>query len=79
MLHTPAEQRQSLLFTVAMTVLISTGVVLIAMIGLESYVRYVVNLNFAFVGGFELEALTIGMFTLIIAMMYLYRPLQVNK
>ena len=41
-------------------------VVVVAVSAFEAYVRWYINLNFTSLGGFELEALTIGAFALLL-------------
>jgi len=52
------------------------GVSLMATLGLtvaQAYVRWTINQNFTFLGGFQLEALTAASFALLIALIYLAR------
>jgi len=53
-------------------VILALAVVLL-IISFEIYVRWFVNKDFALLGGFELEALTISAFALILGMVYRYR------
>jgi hypothetical protein len=69
---TTQERREDLVFKLAITSLVVVLVIVTLLIGLEVYVRWYVNKDFAFLGGFELEALTISMFALIIGMVRTY-------
>jgi len=46
---------------------------LFALFGLEIYIRWYVNKDFAFLPGFGLEALTISVFALILGLAYIHR------
>ena len=39
-------------------------------IAVQSYVRWTINQNFTFMGGFELEAFTLGTFALMVALLF---------
>lgn len=72
--NTIQEHRQTLAFRLAfISATIATTLVFL-LIGLEVYVRWAVNRDFIFLGGFELEALTISTFILILGIVYLCRP-----
>ncbi len=70
------ERRQELVFRLAFTSAVLGLVIVLGVIGGELWVRWTMNQNFAFLGGFELEALTMSAFALIFGMLYLHRPEQ---
>ena len=43
-------------------------IIVLAFIALQTYVRWTLNQNFTFLGGFELEALTLAAFALLITL-----------
>lgn len=68
------ERRQTLVFRLAFISTLLSTIIVFVLIGLEVYVRWIVNKDFAFLGGFELETLTISTFVLILGMIYMCRP-----
>lgn len=68
------ERRQTLAFRLAFITAVVATITVFLLIGLEVYVRWIVNRDFVFLGGFELEALTISTFILILGVIYLFRP-----
>lgn len=44
--------------------------VIAGFIAAQSYIRWTINQNFTFIGGFGLEALILGTFALIIALLF---------
>ncbi|MDO8593325.1 MAG: hypothetical protein Q7R59_00255 [bacterium] len=74
-MNTPIqERRQTLVFRLSFISTILALAVVLTVVGFEVYVRWFVNKDFALLGGFELEALTISAFALILGMAYMYRP-----
>ena len=59
--------------TVAMTVATISIIVVLGFIAVQTYVRWNLNQNFTFLGGFELEALTVSAFALLIALLFISR------
>lgn len=72
------EDRRTLVFRFAFTSAMLTLAIVLVLIGLETYIRWFVSKDFTFLGGFELEMLIASVFTLIIGMVYMYRPRE-NK
>ena len=68
------EHRQKLVFRLAFISAMLGFVAIFILIGLETYTRWFASKDFTFLGGFELETLTVSVFALIIGMMYMYRP-----
>ena len=48
-------------------------IIVLAFVGLQAYVRWALNQNFMFLGGFEFEAITLGAFGLLIALLFARR------
>ncbi len=67
------EGRRTLVFRFAFTIATLTLAIVLIVIGLETYIRWFMSKDFTFLGGFELETLTVSVFALIIGMMYTYR------
>jgi len=73
-MNTPTQERRStLVFRLSFISVILALAVVLLIISFEIYVRWFVNKDFALLGGFELEALTISAFALILGMVYRYR------
>jgi len=73
-MNTPThERRQTIIFRLALTSAVLGLIITLALVGLEVYVRWFKDKGFTFLGGFELGALTISVFVLIIGMIYTYR------
>ena len=73
-MNTPTqEHRQKLIFKIAMMSIAVSFILVLAAIGFEAYIRYYKNQNFTVLGGFELEALTLSAFALVLGLSYLYR------
>lgn len=67
------ERRQALVFRLAFISTVLALIIVFAIIGGEVWVRWTMNQNFAFLGGFELEALTLSAFALVFGLAYLHR------
>jgi hypothetical protein len=48
-------------------------IIVLGLGGVQAYVRWAINQNFTFLGGFELEAITIGVFVLLSALLLTLR------
>jgi len=68
------EGRETLVFRLAVISTLVFLVIILAITGFELYVRWFVNKDFTFLGGFELEALTLSAGALILGLLYAYRP-----
>lgn len=68
------ENRSKIVFILALVVAKLSFSAVLVLVLLEAYVRWTINKQFAFLSGFELEALTVSTFVLIISLSYLYRP-----
>jgi hypothetical protein len=67
------EKRQNFLYWLSLGSAIS-ALACVATIGVfQVYIRWKINQEFTFLGGFELEALTISAFALIALLTYLHR------
>ena len=53
------EIKQSLVFWLSFTTTVLSVLALIGFVAAQTYVRWKLNQNFTFLGGFELEALTL--------------------
>lgn len=67
-------KRQNVVFRFAFWAAVISFIGLLAILGLQMYVRWALNQNFTFLGGFELEALTASVFALIATLAVVYRP-----
>lgn len=67
------ERRQTIIFRLALISAVLGLIIALALIGLEVYVRWFIAKDFAFLNGFELSALIISVFALIIGMVHAYR------
>jgi uncharacterized BrkB/YihY/UPF0761 family membrane protein len=77
MLKDRAKDEVLFLFSFGMVVVLAAflAVLLVAQI----YVRWKVNQDFIFLGGHALEALTLGMFFLLMTLVYTHRPRKSNN
>jgi len=67
------ERRERLVFWSSVLVAKISLLLVFALIGFEIYVRWFINQNFTFLGGFELEALTASAFAFTFGVLYLNR------
>ncbi len=67
------ERRQELVFRLAFISTVLALIVVFATIGGETWVRWTMNQSFAFLSGFELEALTLSAFAMLFGLAYLHR------
>ena len=68
------QKREQLLFYFSFGIAAIVLLFVAVIVGATIYVRWSVNQNFTFLGGNELEALTIGACALLISLVYVYRP-----
>ncbi|MDO8521841.1 MAG: hypothetical protein Q7S08_00960 [bacterium] len=67
------EKRQSLIFRLSIITFDVSAVLLLCLIVAQAYVRWSLNKDFSFLGGFGLEALSLLVLGQIIALSYIYR------
>ena len=67
------ETRQKAVFWLSFVSAIISAVLLLGFVIAQTYVRWVINQNFLFLGGFELEALTLFVVVQIVALAYIHR------
>lgn len=72
--HMTHEQKEKLLFGFSFIIAAVSIIAVAAFIAAQAYVRWKINQNFTFLGGSELEALTLGAFGLVIALLVAHRP-----
>ena len=68
------EGRETLVFRLAVISALVLLVIVLAVTGFELYVRWFVNKDFTFLGGFQLEALTLSVGALILGLLSAHRP-----
>ena len=68
------EKRAKLVFFLAYTSAALAVLSILAITGIEAYVRWTLNKDFTFLGGSSLSALVISAFVLMACMVYAYRP-----
>ena len=74
-MHLLARERvQTAVFWFAFISAILLLVVVLALVGFEAYIRWTINKDFSFLGGFELETLTASAAVLTLGIARLYRP-----
>ena len=67
------EKRAKLVFFLAYTSAALAVLSILAITGIEAYVRWTLNKDFTFLGGSSLSALVISAFVLMACMVYAYR------
>ena len=65
--HMKSFFREGGMTLVAEFITVVTLLVVFGFVAFQAYVRWAINQNFTFLGGFELEALTVGVFALLVA------------
>lgn len=73
MLTLTRERVATIVFWLAFISAVLLFVTTIALVGLEAYIRWTINKDFSFLGGFELETLTASATILILGLTRLYR------
>ncbi|MDO8552451.1 MAG: hypothetical protein Q7S01_02880 [bacterium] len=68
-----AETRQSVVYWLSIITFVVSSVLFIGFIAAQAYVRWFINQNYSFLGGFELEALTFLVLGQITALAFIYR------
>lgn len=66
--------RSTFIYYLSIGITMLSLITVAALVGLTIFVRWKLNQNFTFLGGWELEALTIGTFALTASLAYIYRP-----
>ncbi|MEK7132420.1 MAG: hypothetical protein AAB830_00015 [Patescibacteria group bacterium] len=67
------ETRQSLVFWLSIITFIVSAIMFLGFVAAQTYVRWAMNQNFSFLGGFELEALSLLVLGQIIALSHIHR------
>ncbi|OGG58724.1 hypothetical protein A3C86_02030 [Candidatus Kaiserbacteria bacterium RIFCSPHIGHO2_02_FULL_49_16] len=67
------ETRQNVVYWLSIITFIISTLMLFGFIAAQTYVRWKINQNFSFLGGFELEALTFLVLGQITALAYIHR------
>ncbi|HVU80199.1 MAG TPA: hypothetical protein VHD37_02435 [Candidatus Paceibacterota bacterium] len=67
------ENRGEALFYISLTAAVLSLVAAFAAAAADAYIRWTINQNFTFLGGWEQEALTLGAFGLLFGLAYLSR------
>lgn len=67
------EKRQNVVYWLSIITFIISAILLFGFIGVQTYVRWKINQNFSFLGGFELEALSLLVLGQIVALSYIHR------
>lgn len=70
-------RRERLVFRLTFISAAVAMIIVLALILVEAYVRWSMNLNFTFLGGSELEVLTVSAFATMLGLSYLYRPTKI--
>ena len=66
------EKRQNVVYWLSIITFIISATLLFGFIGVQTYVRWKINQNFSFLGGFELEALTLLVLGQIATLSYIH-------
>ena len=67
------EKRQNLVYRLSIITFIVSALLFVALITAQTYVRWVVNKEFSFLGGFGLEILALLVLGQIIALSFIHR------
>ena len=68
------KRHEKFIFRFSVCVSILSLIIVLGLIIAQVYVRWYTNQTFTFLGGSELEVLTISAFTLVLGLLYAYRP-----
>lgn len=68
------EKAPQLLFVVSFAFVVIAFVAALFLFGLEAYVRWSINQNFTFLGGYQSESLLVGAVALLATLLYVYGP-----
>jgi hypothetical protein len=68
------EKHERTVYRISMVMSAVASVVILLLIVAQAYVRWFKNQEFTFLGGFELEALTVGTFALLVGLAHAYKP-----
>ena len=66
-------KKKELVSGAAVVAMLASLVAVLAIVGLQVYVRWFINQNFTFLGGGELEVLTVSSFALTLGLAYINR------
>lgn len=69
----PQNFRERVIFYFSVFISSVSFVIVFGFVFFQAYVRWTQNQNFTFLGGNELEALTLGAFALLLCLAYCYR------
>ena len=73
-MNTTHEKRGRMLSSFSLIVAVVAVVITFGLIVAQTYVRWSLNQNFTFLGGNELEVLTVSSFALLLGLVYIHRP-----
>lgn len=68
------EKHEKTVYKFSVTISVISIIVITVLIIAQAYVRWYINQTFTFLGGYELEALTISVFALLIGLAHAYKP-----
>lgn len=67
------EKRQNVVYWLSIITFVISAILLFGFIGVQTYVRWKINQNFSFLGGYALEALTLLVLGQITALAFIHR------
>jgi len=67
------EKRQNLVYRLSIITFSVSALILLGLISAQAYVRWALNKDFSFLGGFGLEALALLVFGQIVALSFIHR------
>jgi uncharacterized membrane protein YkgB len=68
------EKHEKTVYKFSMAIAIVSMIVIAVLLIAQAYVRWYINQSFTFLGGYELEVLTISVFALLIGLAHAYKP-----
>ena len=68
------EKRQNLVYRLSIITFSVSALMLFGLLGGQAYVRWALNKDFSFLGGFGLETLILFVLGQIVALSYIHRP-----
>lgn len=68
------EKHEKIVYRFSLLMTAISSVIILALIVAQAYVRWYKNQTFMFLGGFELEILTLSVFAALIGLAHAYKP-----
>lgn len=68
------EKHEKMVYRFSLLMSAISAVIILVLIIAQAYVRWFKNQNFTFLGGYELEVLTLSVFAALIGLAHAYKP-----